>query len=183
MRFNVLKGSTLTSSKMSFKFLVRELRELKDGIGGKNRGQGKHWRNRARSHIAPVEAPLEQTEQGKWADMPPELLFDIIRRVEESETSWPARNAVVSCASVCKSWRDVTKEIVKTPEECGRLTFPISLKQVMVYIAFVALVVPQLVLVVLIFFVSASSLVLVMLQSSALSEEIGNLPLFDCTMV
>lgn len=119
----------MTSNKMSLKFLVRELRELKDGIGGKNRGQGKHWRNRARSHIAPVEPPSEQTEQGKWADMPPELLLDIIQRVEESETSWPARNAVVFCASVCKSWRDVTKEIVKTPEICGRLTFPISLKQ------------------------------------------------------
>ncbi|XP_074376123.1 tubby-like F-box protein 5 isoform X2 [Apium graveolens] len=114
---------------MSLKFLVRELRKLKYGIGGKIRGKGKHWRNRARSHIAPIEAPLEQTEQGKWADMPPELLLDIIRRVEESETSWPARNAVVCCASVCKSWRDVTKEIVKTPEECGRLTFPVSLKQ------------------------------------------------------
>ncbi|KAL1354833.1 hypothetical protein AAHE18_05G071100 [Arachis hypogaea] len=49
--------------------------------------------------------------------------------VEESETSWPARTVVVSCASVCKSWRAVTKEIVNTPEQCGRLTFPISLKQ------------------------------------------------------
>lgn len=114
---------------MSLKFLVRELRELTDGIGGKKWGKGRHWRNRARSHIAPVEAPSEQTEQGEWADMPPELLLEIIRRVEESEMSWPARNAVVSCASVCKSWRDVTKEIVKTPEQCGRLTFPISLKQ------------------------------------------------------
>ncbi|KAK1357588.1 Tubby-like F-box protein 5 [Heracleum sosnowskyi] len=114
---------------MSLKFLVRELRELKDGIWGENRGQGKHWRNRARSHIAPVEAPSEPTEQSKWADMPPELLLDIIGRVEESETSWPARNAVISCASVCNSWRDVTKEIVQTPEECGRLTFPVSLKQ------------------------------------------------------
>ncbi|MBA0592039.1 hypothetical protein Gorai_009026, partial [Gossypium raimondii] len=27
------------------------------------------------------------------------------------------------------SWREITKEIVKTPEQCGRLTFPISLKQ------------------------------------------------------
>lgn len=134
--FYVLKGNTLTSNKMSLKFLVRELRELKDGIVSKNRGQGKYWRNRARSHIAPDVAPSEPIEQGKWADIPPELLFDIIRRVEESETSWPARSAVVCCASVCKSWRDVTKEIVKTPHECGRLTFPISLKQVMIYHGF-----------------------------------------------
>ncbi|GFP96035.1 tubby-like F-box protein 2, partial [Phtheirospermum japonicum] len=68
-------------------------------------------------------------EQGQWANLPPELLLDIIRRVEESEIAWPARTVVVFCASVYRSWRDIIKEIVKTPEECGRLTFPISLKQ------------------------------------------------------
>ncbi|KAL7223911.1 hypothetical protein ACSBR1_025387 [Camellia fascicularis] len=116
---------------MSFKSIVRELREMKDGIGSMSkRGvEGKHWRNRTRSHIAPDVATSEPIEQGHWANLPPELLLDIIRRVEESETSWPARNVVVFCASVCKSWRDITKAIVKTPEECGRLTFPISLKQ------------------------------------------------------
>lgn len=180
----MFKGSTLTSSKMSLKFLVQELlRELKDGIGGKNRGKGKHWRNRARSHIAPVEPPLEQTEQGKWADMPPELLLDIIQRVEESETSWPARNAVVCCASVCTSWRDITKEIVRTPEECGRLTFPISLKQVMVYHCFCSPSCTPACSRCVNFFFSASSLVLVMIQSSALSEEIEHLPFFACTAV
>ncbi|KAK1439152.1 hypothetical protein QVD17_04967 [Tagetes erecta] len=104
---------------------------MRDGIGSisKRRIEGRHWRNRTRSHIAPDVAPLELIHQGQWANLPPELLLDIIRRIEESETSWPARSVVVYCASVCKSWRDITKEIVKTPEECGRLTFPISLKQ------------------------------------------------------
>ncbi|KAI3813540.1 hypothetical protein L1987_18266 [Smallanthus sonchifolius] len=116
---------------MSFKGLVRELREMRDGIGSISRRgiEGRHWRNRTRSHIAPDVAPLELINQGQWANLPPELLLDIIRRIEESETSWPARTVVVYCASVCKSWRDITKVIVKTPEECGRLTFPISLKQ------------------------------------------------------
>ncbi|CAH1413579.1 unnamed protein product [Lactuca virosa] len=116
---------------MSFKSIVRELREMGDGIGSLSRRgiEGRHWRNRTRSHIAPDVAPSELINQGQWANLPPELLLDIIRRVEESETSWPARTVVVYCASVCKSWRDITKEIVKTPEECGRLTFPISLKQ------------------------------------------------------
>nr|XP_043633885.1 tubby-like F-box protein 5 [Erigeron canadensis]XP_043633886.1 tubby-like F-box protein 5 [Erigeron canadensis] len=113
---------------MSFKSIVRE---MKDGIGSfsRRRVEGKHWRSCTRSHIVPDVAPLEPITEGRWAHLPPELLLDIIRRVEESETSWPARTVVVYCASVCKPWRDVTKEIVKTPEECGRLTFPISLKQ------------------------------------------------------
>ncbi|CAA0843396.1 Tubby-like F-box protein 6 [Striga hermonthica] len=67
-------------------------------------------------------------KQSPWANLPSELLLDIIGRVEASETAWPARTAVVSCAAVCQSWREITKEIVKTPEECGLFTFPISLK-------------------------------------------------------
>ncbi|KAL9253601.1 Tubby-like F-box protein 5-like protein [Drosera capensis] len=116
---------------MSFKGIVRELMELKDGIGNisRTRFEGRRWRSHGRSHIAPDQGPLYALEQGKWEDLPPELLLDIIRRVEASETSWPARTVVVFCAAVCKSWRQVTKEIVQTPEQCGRLTFPISLKQ------------------------------------------------------
>ncbi|KAK4477726.1 hypothetical protein RD792_016984 [Penstemon davidsonii] len=119
---------------MSFKSIVlRELKEMKDGIGSISKRRGverKHWRNRTKSYVAPdVAPPCEPIEQGQWANLPPELLLDIIRRVEESETAWPARTVVVFCASVCKSWRDITKEIVKTPEECGKITFPISLKQ------------------------------------------------------
>ena len=53
-----------------------------------------------------------------------------IQRLEASETSWPARRALVACASVCKLWREITKDVVKTPEQCGFITFPISLKQV-----------------------------------------------------
>ncbi|CAN0861784.1 Tubby-like F-box protein 2 [Linum grandiflorum] len=114
-----------------FKSIVRELKEMKDGVA-RSRSRGKRWRGcRARSHIAPDETSLVESdgEQGQWADLPPELLLDIIRRVEETEASWPARAVVVHCATVCKSWREVTREIVKTPEQCGLLTFPISLKQ------------------------------------------------------
>ncbi|GMH24034.1 hypothetical protein Nepgr_025877 [Nepenthes gracilis] len=117
---------------MSFKGIVRELIEIKDGIGNlsRRRLEWKNWGSRNRSHIVPNQAsPCEFVEQGLWANLPPELLLDIIRRIEVSETSWPARTVVVSCAAVCRSWREVTKEIVQTPELCGRLTFPISLKQ------------------------------------------------------
>ncbi|KAK8691996.1 hypothetical protein V6N13_075481 [Hibiscus sabdariffa] len=87
---------------------------------------------RGRSHIAPeVASPPSstETEQVQWTDLPPELLFDIIQRVETKENCWPGRRDVVACAAVCKLWREITKEIVKTPERCGLLTFPISLKQ------------------------------------------------------
>ncbi|KNA08874.1 hypothetical protein SOVF_158770 [Spinacia oleracea] len=121
---------------MSFKGIVRELKEMRDGIGNRSRrggGEGgRHWRGRTRSHIAPDQTSshnAEEVEQGRWASLPSELLLDIIKRVEDSETSWPARSVVVFCAAVCRSWRDVTKEIVQTPEQCGKLTFPISLKQ------------------------------------------------------
>ncbi|GMI94055.1 tubby like protein 2 [Hibiscus trionum] len=106
---------------------------MKDGIGNISRrgGESKLWRSRTRSHVAPDQPLVESEcfEQSPWANLPPELLLDIIHRVEESETAWPARAAVVFCAAVCRSWREITKEIVKTPEQCGRLTFPISLKQ------------------------------------------------------
>lgn len=117
---------------MSLKSIVRELREFKDGIGNKSKQavERRHWRSRTRTHIAPENPPLfDSIRQGPWENLPPELLLDIIKRVEASETSWPARNVIVSCASVCRLWRKTTKEIVKNPEECGRLTFPISLKQ------------------------------------------------------
>lgn len=121
--------------KMSLKSIVRELRELKDGMGSMSRRgwETKQWHRKRTSHIAPDQAPPPSSEviqQGRWSNLPPELLLDIIRRVEESETSWPARAVLVFCASVCKSWRTITREIVQTPEQCGRLTFPISLKQV-----------------------------------------------------
>lgn len=106
---------------------------MKDGlrIKPKQGGEGRNWLSRTRLHIAPDEVPPqpEAIEQGQWANLPHELLLDIIRRIEESETSWPARIVVLFCASVCKSWRKITREVVKTPEQCGKLTFPISLKQ------------------------------------------------------
>ncbi|XP_068641333.1 tubby-like F-box protein 5 [Aristolochia californica] len=103
----------------SFKSIFRDLR----GMGSMSRrGVGMDLLNQ---EARPQDAP----HQSCWANLPPELLFDVIRRVEASEISWPARKHVVACASVCRSWRQITKEIVKTPEESGRVTFPFSLKQ------------------------------------------------------
>ncbi|GKU85553.1 hypothetical protein SLEP1_g216 [Rubroshorea leprosula] len=64
-----------------------------------------------------------------WADLPPELMREVLMRIEASESSWPTRRSVVACAGVCRSWRQIIKEIVKVPEISGMLTFPISVKQ------------------------------------------------------
>eukprot|EP00249_Psilotum_nudum_P016726 c25963_g1_i1 orf=135-1355(+) len=76
-----------------------------------------------------VSESLQLQQQSCWANMPPELLRDVIQRIEESECTWPSRRNVVACAAVCKTWRAITKETVKTPEQSGKLTFPVSLKQ------------------------------------------------------
>lgn len=106
---------------MSVKSIVRELKGIKNRISKLCRG--------SKSDVVAI-TPTEPIQQGQWASLPPELLSDIIRRLEESETSWPERTAVIFCASVCKSWRSVTKEIIKAPQQHGQITFPISLKLV-----------------------------------------------------
>ncbi|KAG7957066.1 hypothetical protein I3843_11G155800 [Carya illinoinensis] len=67
--------------------------------------------------------------EGSWAGLLPELLAEIIQRVERSEGNWPLRQNVVSCACVCKRWRQITKEIVRSPSLTGLITFPSCLKQ------------------------------------------------------
>ncbi|TXG52205.1 hypothetical protein EZV62_021374 [Acer yangbiense] len=120
---------------MTLKNIVRELKEMRDGIGNISRRSfdGKHTsRRRGRSYIAPEGSSSFSAlviEQSRWANLPSELLLDIIQRIEGSKTTWPGRRDVVACGSVCKSWRAVTKELVRTPEQCGLLTFPVSLKQ------------------------------------------------------
>ncbi|XP_010274452.1 PREDICTED: tubby-like F-box protein 9 [Nelumbo nucifera] len=69
------------------------------------------------------------SDEDGWSDLLPELLVEIIQRVESSEDRWPSRKNVVACASVCKRWREVTKGTVRSPLQCGKITFPSSLKQ------------------------------------------------------
>ncbi|KVH93073.1 tubby-like F-box protein 7 [Cynara cardunculus var. scolymus] len=64
-----------------------------------------------------------------WSNMLPELIGEIIKRVEASEDRWPFRQSVVACGCVCKKWREVVKEIVKPPVHGGNITFPSCLKQ------------------------------------------------------
>ncbi|KAG1346731.1 tubby-like F-box protein 1 [Cocos nucifera] len=77
--------------------------------------------------VAPPVAAGE--EEGRWAKILPELLWEIVKRVEDDGERWPLRKNVVSCACVCRRWREITKGIVQSPMESGRITFPSSLKQ------------------------------------------------------
>ncbi|KAE9591408.1 hypothetical protein Lal_00038985 [Lupinus albus] len=67
--------------------------------------------------------------QSFWAHIPHELLREVLIRIEASEDTWPQRKSVVACAGVCRSWRHITKEIVKIPQFSSKITFPISVKQ------------------------------------------------------
>ncbi|KAG6685426.1 hypothetical protein I3843_12G112100 [Carya illinoinensis] len=62
-----------------------------------------------------------------WAGMLPELLAEIIQRVERSDGD--LRQNIVACACVCKKWRQITKEIVPSPSLTGIITFPSCLKK------------------------------------------------------
>ncbi|XP_047338016.1 tubby-like F-box protein 10 [Impatiens glandulifera] len=111
---------------MSFRGIVRELR---DSLGSLSR---RSFDVRVSTNDSKGKSQDDQPlviQSSRWANLPQELLFDIVKRLEESESNWPARKHVVACASVCSSWRFMCKEIVKGPELCGRLTFPVSLKQ------------------------------------------------------
>ncbi|KAK6132430.1 hypothetical protein DH2020_033827 [Rehmannia glutinosa] len=110
---------------MSFRSLARDIR---DSIGNLSRRSFDH---RGKSHAAIYELHDQPVviQSSCWASLPLELLRDVIKRLEENESTWPARKHVVACAAVCRSWREMCKEIVQCPEYSGKLTFPISLKQ------------------------------------------------------
>eukprot|EP00249_Psilotum_nudum_P019681 c27368_g1_i3 orf=474-1727(+) len=123
---------------MPLKGLIRELQDMKTSIGSISRRSFEvkiSHLQRARSYSTVLDETTYRIEtsqiqqQSCWAHLPPELLRDIIQRIEESDASWPSRRNVVACSEVCSAWRSITKEIVKTPELSGKLTFPISLKQ------------------------------------------------------
>ncbi|KAM0832890.1 hypothetical protein ACQ4PT_064606 [Festuca glaucescens] len=123
---------------MSFRSIVRDVR---DGFGSLSRRSfevtisglsgltGGHHRGKSQSTVHELRDADIVVQESSWASLPPELLRDVVRRLEASESTWPSRKHVVSCAAVCKAWREMCTEIVTSPEFCGKLTFPVSLKQ------------------------------------------------------
>ncbi|XP_052167918.1 tubby-like F-box protein 2 [Oryza glaberrima] len=80
------------------------------------------------SELSPL-AGEEGAGEERWSALVPDLLADILRRVEAGSERWPPRRDVVACASVCRRWRDVAVAVVQPPLESGKITFPSSLKQ------------------------------------------------------
>ncbi|XP_015062325.1 tubby-like F-box protein 8 [Solanum pennellii] len=116
---------------MSFRSIVRDVR---DSIGSLSRRSfdlrlSGHSRDKSHGSFYDLSDQPPVIQDSCWANLPPELLFDVVRRLEESESTWPGRKHVVACAAVCRSWRSMCKDIVRNPEFCGKLTFPVSLKQ------------------------------------------------------
>eukprot|EP00897_Mesotaenium_endlicherianum_P002210 jgi/Mesen1/2016/ME000148S01117 len=72
-----------------------------------------------------------QPDQINWSSLPPELLQDILARVEAGHVQWPARSNVVACAGVCRSWRNIIRELVTTRCTDGpsSMTFPHHLRE------------------------------------------------------
>eukprot|EP00250_Pteridium_aquilinum_P009569 c18759_g1_i1 orf=796-1812(+) len=125
---------------MALRSLIREFQDLKDGLGSISRRsfdiKFPIYHNRSRSmnsvldeNQARQNRNVDISQQSCWATMPPELLRDVLQRVEASESTWPARKHFVACACVCRNWRDIAKELAKLPEYSGKITFPVSLKQ------------------------------------------------------
>ncbi|RWW38538.1 hypothetical protein BHE74_00056223 [Ensete ventricosum] len=100
------------------------------GVGGRAEDMEEGGRDGASTAAAAAAA---QEEEERWASILPELLREIVRRVEAGGERWPMRKDVVSCACVCRSWREVTRGVVRPPLETGKITFPSSLKQVLVH--------------------------------------------------
>ncbi|XVE77684.1 hypothetical protein DITRI_Ditri13aG0081900 [Diplodiscus trichospermus] len=116
---------------MSFKSIIEDMKGELGSISRKGFDVKFGYGMRSRSHRVVQDSlvPLDAFKQSCWANMPPELLRDVLIRIEASESSWPPRKNVVACAGVCRNWREIMKEIVKTPDISAKLTFPISLKQ------------------------------------------------------
>ncbi|KAJ3677906.1 hypothetical protein LUZ60_001709 [Juncus effusus] len=125
---------------MSFRNIARDVGSISrrsfeaalSSLGLSSNHNAPHGSSKSRSTVHQDRHALTLTpiiQESRWAHLPPELLRDVIKRLEQSENVWPGRRHVVACAAVCRSWREMCQEIVVGPEFSGRLTFPVSMKQ------------------------------------------------------
>lgn len=96
---------------MSFRSIVRDVRE---GFGSLSRRSFEvrlpgHQRGKSHGSVHDLQDQPLVIQNSRWASLPPELLRDVVMRLEKSESVWPARKHVVACAAVCRSWRKCAK--------------------------------------------------------------------------
>ncbi|KVI03979.1 F-box domain, cyclin-like protein [Cynara cardunculus var. scolymus] len=96
---------------MSFKSMLQDMKGEFGSISRK--GFGSRSRSRSQQMVGDRSAAaiVDALKQSCWANMPPELLRDVLMRIEASESTWPDRKNVVSCGGVCRNWREIMKEI------------------------------------------------------------------------
>ncbi|KAL6857080.1 hypothetical protein ACP4OV_018462 [Aristida adscensionis] len=122
---------------MSFRSIVRDVRESFGSLSRRSfevrisglPGLSGHHKGKSVGSLSELHDMPVVEDQSRWVGLPPELLRDVMKRLEEGESTWPSRKDVVACAAVCGTWREICKDIVPSPEFCGKLTFPVSLKQ------------------------------------------------------
>jgi len=122
---------------MSFRSIVRDVRESFGSLSRRGfevrisglPGLSGHQRGKSVGSLTELHNGPAIVDQNGWVGLPPELLRDVMKRLEEGESTWPSRKDVVACAAVCRSWREICQDIVQSPELSGKLTFPVSLKQ------------------------------------------------------
>ncbi|BFG29038.1 hypothetical protein CerSpe_153120 [Prunus speciosa] len=119
---------SLRKALLSRKF-SKSFRELKFRDDDQARGGDLRVARGDSAELDRVADCADSSSSSSWSTMLPELLGEIIQRVENSEDKWPNRQNVVACACVCKRWRDITKQIVHSPSYSGKITFPSCLKQ------------------------------------------------------
>jgi tubby and related proteins len=60
-----------------------------------------------------------EADEGTWSALVPELLSDILRRVNDGAEWFPCRRDLVACAGVCRRWREASVALVQPPLEGG----------------------------------------------------------------
>ncbi|CAA3001620.1 tubby-like F-box 8, partial [Olea europaea subsp. europaea] len=88
---------------MSFRCIARDKRDSFSSLSRHSfdvRLPG-HHRGKSHGSFHDINNQTLVIQNSRWANIPPELLYDVIKRLEESESTWPARKHVVACPTVC----------------------------------------------------------------------------------
>jgi len=72
----------------------------RSSLGGAVGGEAK-----VTPEVDPAAQEAGEADEERWSRLLPELLAEIMRRVDAGAERWPLRRDVVVCACVCRRWR------------------------------------------------------------------------------